>query len=84
MSGLNYALVAKNTKDDMLFMVNKQDDGTVSICLAGKYEGEEMQIDFNDLSVKDARDLARYIEGEASRPVHRGMCNEIPMPRSTV
>lgn len=69
MSGLIFALKSNNNSQDMTLSFDKQSDGHVSICLVGKYEGECMQIDFNEISVREARHLANYINMTADDEV---------------
>jgi hypothetical protein len=68
MTGLSYALKAKNSNGGTFLLVNKDYDNTISFTLLGNYEGKDIQVDFDELSISEAKNLVNYImmitEGE--------------------
>lgn len=66
MAGLNFALKAKNSSSDLFLIFEKQDDGTITPTITGKHEESLIQIDFDDLTESEAKDLAAYILMRAS------------------
>ena len=62
MKGLFYGLVAKNSCQDVRLFVDKDEDTSeVYLTLTGKYEGEDIQIDFESITKDEALDLANHI-----------------------
>ena len=64
--GLNYGLTAKNSESDLRLFVDKQDEGEIHLAIAGTHEGQYLQIDFDDLDVREAQDLADFIRDRAT------------------
>ncbi len=61
MSGISFALKSTNSKSVLRMYFDKQKDGSISVTVLGKHEGNDIQIDFDCLSVCEAKDLASYI-----------------------
>ncbi len=66
MAGLNFALKAKNSNSELLLVFDKQKDGVITPSIIGTHAAADIQIDFDDLTMSEAKDLANYILGRAN------------------
>lgn len=61
MAGLNFALKAKNSDSELLLVFDKQSDGAITPTIIGTHGAADIQIDFDELTASEAKDLADYI-----------------------
>ena len=61
MKGLSFGLRASNSGQEMRLFVDKQEDQTISLTLAGTYNRQPIQVDFDSLDTKEAQELADFI-----------------------
>ena len=61
MAGISFALKSTNSNSTLRMYFDKQKDGTISVTAVGTHNGDDIQIDFDCLSVGEAKDLAAYI-----------------------
>ena len=61
MKEIDIKLKAKNSSGEQtLWLIT--DEGEYYFCLAGEYEGKEIQIDFEEMTISDLEDMKAAIE----------------------
>lgn len=65
---ISFVLHAKNDSGHQYLSIDKQEDGTYGITLLGTLDGQDIQIDFDNLSEYEIEDLANFIAYKRERP----------------
>ena len=60
---ITLALTAKNSSGVQRLIFDLMGDGTVNPTLLGEYDGGAIQIDFDELSQQDLKDLISILQG---------------------